>query len=178
MIYYFIFYSKHFEYYRFLFIPRFELDLLANNFLSISFCLIPNIQILNLIYERNLYVYMNKNILYLHFENYIQNPWDLNPLHCHRISKVLVCEKVLKTLLFYCVNLRDIPSQNSGEIILYENIHFGKCAFLEPVGLKSPAFSAKSETYRFKMKSHADLNLLCDAQGYPIPAFRFEISLF
>lgn len=48
---------------------------------------------------------------------------------------------------------------------------------LEHVGLKSPAFSAKSETYKFKMKSFADLNLLCDAQGYPIPTFRFEISL-
>lgn len=47
---------------------------------------------------------------------------------------------------------------------------------LEPVGLKSPTFSAKSETYKFKMKSLADLNLLCDAQGYPIPAFRFEIN--
>lgn len=49
---------------------------------------------------------------------------------------------------------------------------------LEPVGLKSPAFSAKSETYKFKMKSSTDLNLLCDAQGYPIPAFRFEMILF
>lgn len=48
--------------------------------------------------------------------------------------------------------------------------------FLEPVGLKSPAFSTKSETYRFKMKSLNDLNLMCDAQGYPIPAFRLETN--
>lgn len=45
---------------------------------------------------------------------------------------------------------------------------------LEPVGLKSPTFSTKSETYKFKMKSLADLDLLCDAQGYPIPSFRFD----
>ncbi|XP_025202775.1 Down syndrome cell adhesion molecule-like protein Dscam2 isoform X27 [Melanaphis sacchari] len=49
----------------------------------------------------------------------------------------------------------------------------GRLVITEPVGLKSPAFSAKSETYKFKMKSFADLNLLCDAQGYPIPAFRW-----
>lgn len=48
----------------------------------------------------------------------------------------------------------------------------GRLVITEPVGLKSPSFSAKSETYKFKMKSFADLNLLCDAQGYPIPAFR------
>ncbi|XP_008186290.1 Down syndrome cell adhesion molecule-like protein Dscam2 isoform X36 [Acyrthosiphon pisum] len=49
----------------------------------------------------------------------------------------------------------------------------GRLVITEPVGLKSPAFSAKSETYKFKMKSFADLDLLCDAQGYPIPAFRW-----
>ncbi|XP_050054043.1 cell adhesion molecule Dscam2 isoform X13 [Aphis gossypii] len=49
----------------------------------------------------------------------------------------------------------------------------GRLVITEPVGLKSPAFSAKSETYKFKMKSFADLNLLCDAQGYPIPTFRW-----
>ncbi|XP_060864216.1 cell adhesion molecule Dscam2 isoform X32 [Metopolophium dirhodum] len=49
----------------------------------------------------------------------------------------------------------------------------GRLVITEPMGLKSPAFSAKSETYKFKMKSFADLDLLCDAQGYPIPAFRW-----
>lgn len=47
---------------------------------------------------------------------------------------------------------------------------------LEPVGLKSPTFAAKSETYKFKMKSLTDLNLLCDAQGFPIPSFRFDFN--
>lgn len=51
---------------------------------------------------------------------------------------------------------------------------FYRIIILEPVGLKSPTFSAKSETYKFKMKSLADLDLLCDAQGYPIPAFRLD----
>ncbi|VVC30731.1 Immunoglobulin subtype,Immunoglobulin-like domain,Immunoglobulin-like fold,Immunoglobulin subtype [Cinara cedri] len=45
--------------------------------------------------------------------------------------------------------------------------------FPEPVSSTAPKFPMITETYKFKMKSLVDLNLLCDAQGYPIPAFRW-----
>lgn len=44
----------------------------------------------------------------------------------------------------------------------------------EPYSLKAPTFPSEDEISRFKKKSLHSINLLCEAQGYPIPSFRYD----
>lgn len=44
---------------------------------------------------------------------------------------------------------------------------------LEPVGLKSPAFSSESKSSTFVKKMDQGIALLCSAQGYPAPAYKY-----
>lgn len=43
----------------------------------------------------------------------------------------------------------------------------------DPFSLKAPTFPSEDEISRFKKKSSLNINLLCEAQGYPIPSFRY-----
>jgi len=44
--------------------------------------------------------------------------------------------------------------------------------FLDPVGIKSPAFSSDSKGTIFNRRSKSDIVLLCESQGYPVPDHR------
>jgi len=45
-------------------------------------------------------------------------------------------------------------------------------SFLDPVGIKSPAFSSDSKGTIFNRRAKSDIVLLCESQGYPIPDHR------
>ncbi|XP_025202795.1 Down syndrome cell adhesion molecule-like protein Dscam2 isoform X46 [Melanaphis sacchari] len=49
----------------------------------------------------------------------------------------------------------------------------GRLVITEPVGLKSPVFSSDAESARYRKRSNNDLSVLCSAQGYPAPSFRW-----
>jgi hypothetical protein len=44
---------------------------------------------------------------------------------------------------------------------------------LEPVGAKAPKFNSEYETFSIKRQEKQGFGLLCQAQGYPTPAFRW-----
>jgi len=45
-------------------------------------------------------------------------------------------------------------------------------SFLDPVGIKSPAFSSDSKGTIFNRRAKSDIVLLCESQGYPVPDHR------
>lgn len=47
---------------------------------------------------------------------------------------------------------------------------------VEPVGLKPPTFSSDSEISRFKKKFGYTLALLCQAQAFPVPSFKWVLE--
>lgn len=47
--------------------------------------------------------------------------------------------------------------------------------FIEPVGSVSPKINAGDDFKHLKGKSKHDLNLLCPAQSYPTPVYRYYI---
>ncbi|XP_060838252.1 cell adhesion molecule Dscam2 isoform X22 [Rhopalosiphum padi] len=49
----------------------------------------------------------------------------------------------------------------------------GRLVITEPYSLKAPTFPSEDEISRFKKKSSHSISLLCEAQGYPIPSFRW-----
>ncbi|XP_022176409.1 Down syndrome cell adhesion molecule-like protein Dscam2 isoform X50 [Myzus persicae] len=49
----------------------------------------------------------------------------------------------------------------------------GRLVITEPVGLKSPVFSSDAESARYRKRSNNNLSVLCSAQGYPTPSFRW-----
>ncbi|XP_025414605.1 Down syndrome cell adhesion molecule-like protein Dscam2 isoform X19 [Sipha flava] len=49
----------------------------------------------------------------------------------------------------------------------------GRLVITEPVGLKSPVFSSDAESARYRKRSGNDISVLCMAQGYPAPSFRW-----
>uniref|UniRef100_A0A8D8R7X1 Down syndrome cell adhesion molecule-like protein Dscam2 n=1 Tax=Cacopsylla melanoneura TaxID=428564 RepID=A0A8D8R7X1_9HEMI len=49
----------------------------------------------------------------------------------------------------------------------------GRLVITEPVGLKAPTFSSASEISKFTKKLHQSFALLCEAQAYPVPFFRW-----
>lgn len=44
--------------------------------------------------------------------------------------------------------------------------------FLDPVGIKSPTFSSDLKGTIFNRRANADIVLLCQSQGYPVPDHR------
>lgn len=44
--------------------------------------------------------------------------------------------------------------------------------FLDPVGIKSPAFSSDLKGTIFTRHANSDIVLLCQSQGYPVPEYR------
>lgn len=50
--------------------------------------------------------------------------------------------------------------------------------FLEPVASVMPKFSSSETTKGFTSKSNQSVTLLCPAQAYPVPLFRYDIFLY
>lgn len=46
--------------------------------------------------------------------------------------------------------------------------------FLDPVGIKSPAFSSDSKGAIFNRRAKSDIVLMCQSQGYPVPDHRWD----
>jgi hypothetical protein len=46
----------------------------------------------------------------------------------------------------------------------------------EPAGSSGPKFASSSTTSGFATKSQTPLSLTCSAQGFPAPAFRYNVS--
>lgn len=44
---------------------------------------------------------------------------------------------------------------------------------LEPVGAKAPTFATDLQTVAFTRRIHQSFGLLCQAQAYPVPSFRY-----
>lgn len=57
----------------------------------------------------------------------------------------------------------------------YCNISMYVCA--EPVGMKAPTFSTDTKITAFVRNEGHSCNLLCQAQGYPVPNFRYAEPL-
>ncbi|XP_022815129.1 Down syndrome cell adhesion molecule-like protein Dscam2 isoform X46 [Spodoptera litura] len=49
----------------------------------------------------------------------------------------------------------------------------GRLVITEPIGSKSPSFSSGSKLAWFEIQQNQDFALLCPAQGYPVPIFRW-----
>ncbi|XP_059477743.1 cell adhesion molecule Dscam2 isoform X45 [Neocloeon triangulifer] len=49
----------------------------------------------------------------------------------------------------------------------------GRLVITEPVGSKAPAFSTDSKSFTFDRQTGQSFGLLCLAQGFPVPAFRW-----
>ncbi|CAA9994318.1 unnamed protein product [Nesidiocoris tenuis] len=47
---------------------------------------------------------------------------------------------------------------------------------LDPVGSKAPSFPSESSSSTFRRKSGQSLEMLCQAQAYPLPTFRCNVS--
>ena len=45
--------------------------------------------------------------------------------------------------------------------------------FVEPIGSALPKFASKDKINAFSAGTLSTLSLMCPAQGYPLPAFRF-----
>lgn len=45
---------------------------------------------------------------------------------------------------------------------------------LEPVGAKAPTFATDLQTVAFTRRIHQSFGLLCQAQAYPVPSFRYN----
>jgi hypothetical protein len=45
---------------------------------------------------------------------------------------------------------------------------------LDPMGSKAPAFATNSKISSYFMQSGLGLTLLCQAQGFPVPLYRYE----
>lgn len=48
--------------------------------------------------------------------------------------------------------------------------------FTEPVGAKAPTFASSSKISSLLGPSSGDIVLLCQAQAYPVPYFRYTIQ--
>jgi len=57
-------------------------------------------------------------------------------------------------------------------VINYTYIVLSIQSFLDPVGIKSPAFSSDSKGTIFNRRAKSDIVLLCESQGYPVPDHR------
>jgi hypothetical protein len=45
---------------------------------------------------------------------------------------------------------------------------------LEPVGFKAPKFSSEYKTFSLERAEKSPFTLFCQAQGYPVPSFRYS----
>ena len=52
-------------------------------------------------------------------------------------------------------------------------LSFSFSLFLEPVGTKAPTFSVASKSFSFVQNLGTNFSLLCQAQGFPVPSFRW-----
>jgi hypothetical protein len=66
-----------------------------------------------------------------------------------------------------CVLLRGILSHHSGKILKHGY------PFTDPVGARVPKFSTNDKSSSFVINSGEGFGLLCPAQGFPIPTFRY-----
>jgi len=57
-------------------------------------------------------------------------------------------------------------------ISIYTYIVLSIQSFIDPVGIKSPAFSSDSKGTIFNRRAKSDIVLLCESQGYPVPDHR------
>jgi len=57
-------------------------------------------------------------------------------------------------------------------ISVYTYIVLSIQSFIDPVGIKSPAFSSDSKGTIFNRRAKSDIVLLCESQGYPVPDHR------
>jgi hypothetical protein len=66
--------------------------------------------------------------------------------------------------------LRGIPSHHSGKTVRHA------CPFTDPVGARVPKFSTNDKSSSFVINSGEGFGLLCLAQGFPIPTFRYVLQ--
>lgn len=59
----------------------------------------------------------------------------------------------------------------------FKYVYFMKCKNsiinADPVGSKAPAFSSASKSHTFDMQRGQGFSLLCPAQGFPVPSFKY-----
>ena len=48
-----------------------------------------------------------------------------------------------------------------------------ECCFVEPIGGAKPQFNSKSESWTFKTETMTEFSLMCPAQAFPLPSFRW-----
>jgi hypothetical protein len=52
-------------------------------------------------------------------------------------------------------------------------VHREKFPILEPIGTAAPKFPSTSDISSSKVMSSTSVGLICPAQGFPVPAFRY-----
>lgn len=76
--------------------------------------------------------------------------------------------------IWHCfVRHKDTLPLYSGSTKFY-NTHF----FLEPEGLRTPRLNSDVKSITLERSAGFALALLCEAQGYPMPLFRYVLYFF
>ncbi|CAH3959324.1 unnamed protein product [Pieris brassicae] len=83
--------------------------------------------------------------------------------------------------LHYYVGLRDILYQYSGQaktLPCYVKLKPSPSQYSEPVSARAPAFPTSASSYNYIIEASSGGSMLCQAQGYPQPMFRFSLNSF
>lgn len=83
----------------------------------------------------------------------------------------LVSRKSLSPVTLLCqAQGHPVPSFRSVQLFMLMLLFLT----LEPVGAKAPTFATDLQTVAFTRRIHQSFGLLCQAQAYPVPSFRYN----
>lgn len=76
-------------------------------------------------------------------------------------------------VLLYYAKLRDFLLHHSGNVLYIPKLVF---SFIEPVGTRAPKLTQADSKFKVAERdSGFDIPILCQAQGFPVPSFRYII---